>query len=80
MTGGQLDEAAASHCSNPVGYMVEIGATRGRGASVMCYRDSIDWLGLQCLLVMSLIASKVWAARGPKSPGTQAVGEVVAAA
>lgn len=32
MTGGQLDEAAASHCSNPVGYMVEKGVTRGKGA------------------------------------------------
>jgi hypothetical protein len=29
---------------------------------------------------MSLVASKVWAARNPKSPGTRAVGEVVAAA
>jgi hypothetical protein len=70
MTGGQLGEATASHCSNPVGYMVEIGTTRGKGGFIVCYRDSFGWLGLQCLGVMSLIASKVWAARGPKSPGT----------
>jgi hypothetical protein len=29
---------------------------------------------------MSLIGSKVWAARGPKSPGIRVIGGVVAAA